>query len=90
MLVIELKEALEGLPDEAEVRLAMQPSWPFEYSIADVIPLEPSEEEPEDIEEGEGRGFDDPEFDDAIKVVYLTEGSQLGYLPGAAIEAIGW
>jgi hypothetical protein len=86
MKVIELKEALEGLPDEAEVRLAMQPSWPFEYSIGDVIPLEPIEEE---LDEEEKRD-DDPEFDDTIKVVYLTEGSQLGYLPGNATEAIGW
>ncbi len=75
MTVIELKEALEGLPDEAEVRLAMQPSWPFEYSIMDVVPLEPDEEAPADEE---------------VKVVYLTEGSQLGSLPGEASEAIGW
>jgi hypothetical protein len=75
MTVIELKEALEGLPDEAEVRLAMQPSWPFEYSIMEVVPLEPDEEAPADEE---------------VKVVYLTEGSQLGYLPGEASEAIGW
>ena len=75
MTVIELKEALEGLPDEAEVRLAMQPSWPFEYSISDVVPLEPDEEAPADEYE--------------VKVVYLTEGSQLGYLPGEASEAIG-
>ena len=75
MTVIELKEALEGIPDDAEVRLAMQPSWPFEYSIGDVIPVEPDEEAPADEE---------------VKVVYLTEGSQLGYLPGNASEAIGW
>jgi hypothetical protein len=75
MTVIELKEALEQMPDEAEVRLAMQPSWPFEYSIMEVVPLEPDEEAPADEE---------------VKVVYLTEGSQLGYLPGEASEAIGW
>jgi len=81
MKVIELKEALEGIPDDAEVRLAMQPSWPFEYSIGDVIPIEPDEEDfDEDLEEDE----------QPIKVVYLTEGSQLGYLPGNATEAIGW
>lgn len=81
MTVIELKEALEGIPDDAEVRLAMQPSWPFEYSIGDVIPIEPDEEDfDEDLEEDE----------QPIKVVYLTEGSQLGYLPGNATEAIGW
>lgn len=75
MTVIELKEALEGIPDDAEVRLAMQPSWPFEYSIGDVIPIEPDEEAPADEE---------------IQVVYLVEGSQLGYLPKEASDAIGW
>jgi hypothetical protein len=41
----------------------------------EVVPLEPDEEAPADEE---------------VKVVYLTEGSQLGYLPGEASEAIGW
>jgi hypothetical protein len=39
MKVIELKEALEGIPDDAEVRLAMQPSWPFEYSLIHQIQI---------------------------------------------------
>ena len=36
MTVSDLKDILEGLPDEAEVRLAEQPSWPFEYSVGEV------------------------------------------------------
>ncbi len=71
MKVFELKEALEGVPEDADVRLAMQPAWPFEYSISDVVPIT-----------NEGA--------DEIEAIYLTEGSQLGYLPDNVTEAIGW
>ena len=40
MTVEELLEILEGMNPEAEVRLAMQPSWPFEYSISDYVESE--------------------------------------------------
>jgi len=33
MTVGELREILEGLDDETEVRFAHQPNWPFELSI---------------------------------------------------------
>lgn len=69
MTVEELIIELESLPEDAEIRLAMQPSWPFEYGIGCVT---------------EAVSF--PEGD----VAYLAEGPQLGYLPGAAREAIGW
>jgi len=34
MTVGELLELLSVLPEEMEVKLATQPAWPFEYSIA--------------------------------------------------------
>lgn len=34
MTAADLIEILEDLDPSTEVRLAMQPSWPFEYSIA--------------------------------------------------------
>ena len=34
MTVGELLEMLEGFDQEAEIRIAMQPSWPMEYTIA--------------------------------------------------------
>lgn len=37
MTVGELIEMLQDFDEEAEVRLAEQPSWPFEYSIGGVI-----------------------------------------------------
>ena len=36
MTVEELIAELEQLPPHAEVRLAMQPAWPFEYAIGAV------------------------------------------------------
>lgn len=36
MKVVELLEALEGMPQDAEVRLAHQPNYPLEYRINDV------------------------------------------------------
>jgi len=35
MTIGELKEVLQGLDDDMDVRLAMQPSWPFEYTLGD-------------------------------------------------------
>lgn len=37
MTVADLIEALEGMDPQAEVRLAMQPSWPMEYTVADAV-----------------------------------------------------
>ena len=77
MRLSELIETLQliarRLPDEdPEVRLAMQPQWAFEYSIHSVTPV--SLEEDRQGEE--------------VPVVYLSEGVQLGYLPGAAKDAV--
>lgn len=41
MTVGELIDILEDLPEDAEVRLAMQPSYPFEYSISDLVTVAP-------------------------------------------------
>ena len=82
MTVGELKEMLDGLDDDTEVRLAMQPAWPFEYSISSVeVILEEKDEEGKD-EEG----------NDLIptETVYLVEGEQLGYLPEHISDQFGW
>lgn len=66
----ELIEQLQDLQSEhgdIDVRLAMQPNWPMEYSIGAV---------------GVSRGRQ--------PVAYLSEGQQLGYLPGKAGAAVGW
>lgn len=110
MTVRELKERLEEVEDDVEVRLAFQPAWPFEHSISEVVEVTPGSElygvvtedgavamrdgreEPEEVE-----GFDS--IDEATAwiedqkgepVLYLAEGPQIGYLPGAASAALGW
>ena len=69
MTVKELKDLMEDLEmqgeGDAEVRLAMQPSWPLEYTI---------------------NGNASYSSDVIDGVVYLFEGSQVGYLPSEAAE----
>ena len=74
MRLSELIETLQSIVDEypdedPEVRLAVQPQWPFENSIHSVASLGGLE--------GEG-----------APVVYISEGVQLGYLPGPAKDAV--
>ena len=73
----ELIEFLVGLPDETEVRIAQQPSYPLESRVADVV-----------IIGGPLGATEDQEDDDPV--VYLVEGSQLGYLPRNVSREIGW
>lgn len=83
MRVSELIELLQEMPEDAEVRLAQQPSWPFEYSIGTVAAIGVDDG---CVDEYEDEGGDDP----AEPIVYIGEGTQLAYLPGAASRALGW
>ena len=83
MTVSELMEILESQPQDAQVRLASQPSWPFEYNISNVAgPDEMKEwmiEESYDDDSGEFLASEDEI--EVPNVVYIGEGVQLGYLP---------
>ncbi len=69
--VSDLVDQLQQFDPNAEVRLATQPSWPFEWSLSRSEPA--------------------VEVDlDGQPVVYLVQGAQLGYLPGAAHGELGW
>lgn len=81
-LISELQDMAEQYGEETEVRLAQQPQWPFEYSISNIVAVNINEPD-EDEEEAE---YDD----DTEMIVYISEGSQLGYLPGVASRALGW
>jgi hypothetical protein len=74
MTVRQLIEELEFMNQDAEIRFASQPNWPFEYSIDDIVSV--------DIE---NRLTGEEE-----EVVYLAEGRQIGYLPGEAADELGW
>lgn len=84
MTVGELKELLDDMEDEIEVRLAHQPEWPFEYEIRDVAFIE---EDPEPACDDDGEPIEEDEHE---PVVYLVEGEQIGYLPGYVSEHLGW
>ncbi len=85
MTVQDLINLLKRMDPDAEVRFASQPSWPFEYEINDVVEVQPpNEDEYDDDEEAPDLG------DDPVAVVYLVEGSQLGYLPSHVKSEIGW
>jgi len=79
MTISELIYELQRMPQDAEIRLAMQPAWPFEYSIGGVVLVSSNESE----------GFDDREHEEEA-IVYLSEGSQIGYLSDEAREELGW
>ena len=79
MTVGELIEELRLFDQDAAVRFASQPSWPFEYSINGVVQAV--------VDKPDKHTFDGYEQED---VVYLEEGSQIGYLPSGAKEELGW
>ena len=79
MTVRELIEELKLVDQDATVRFASQPSWPFEYSIYGVVQTTVNKP-------GEYTAFEDGHED----VVYLEEGRQIGYLPSEAKEQLGW
>ena len=91
-----LIELLEDLDPETEIRIAQQPSWPFEYAIESVVEIGPSDhctecgyEWPVHAEKGCDETQPEDPFD-AVPVAYIVEGDQLAYLPGDVSEAIGW
>ena len=73
-LIEELEYLKETVGDDAEVRWAAQPGWPFEYSIDDTIIH---------VEEHSTSS-------ETKNVVYLAEGSQIGYLPEEAAKELSW
>ncbi len=98
MTVRDLLDMLEGMDENAEVRLAHQPSWPFEYSVSDVQEVTVGGWDDDDLpdlenmtaQEGQRLREGEEVNEKATKVVYLAEGGQLGYLPGEVCKALGW
>ena len=85
MNIRDLKNIIEDLDDDLEVRFASQPSWPFEYSIYDAYVIDLNVEY--DSEDDE---YLENEDDEPKDILYLVEGNQIGYLPGIVAREIGW
>ncbi|MFA7332423.1 MAG: hypothetical protein WC326_15245 [Candidatus Delongbacteria bacterium] len=93
-LIDRLEELAQAHPD-AEVRLMTQSQWPFEYSIQGLATKSNMDDE-SDRQEAERileRGVDLDEEDEVgprkevgtgPEIIYLVEGSQLGYGSKAA------
>lgn len=92
MTVGQLMEMLEGLDSDMEVRFASQPSYPFEYDIENVyvVDMLGDEDEPPRWNTDEVECDEQNENEGGKFIVYLAEGSQIGYLPGIVAQTIGW
>ena len=103
LTVGELRDALEDLDDDMEVRLAFQPHWPlqFQADTPQVVSVAVDGSEPEDCPECEGNGCEgcggtgQVHATDAetVDILYLPEGGQVSdspYLPGDVIRELGW
>jgi hypothetical protein len=84
MTVKQLIRQLEDFNPDSEVRLAIQPSWPFEHSIGNVVSVGLTDEDADEDEEV-------PDYaNTGEEIVYIGEGYQVGYLPGQASHELGW
>ncbi|MEX3859663.1 hypothetical protein AB3X94_37365 [Paraburkholderia sp. BR10923] len=87
MRVAELIAMLEEMPEDAEVRLAQQPNWQFEYAIGEVVMVGPDARPPDWQPDPDD---DDDDEQPEENVVYIAERGQLGYLPGVVSRELGW
>lgn len=88
MTVSELIRLLKTYDQDSEVRIASQPKWPMEYRVHDVIETTADKDDIDDDIDDDDREDDDDEPE--IRVVYIVEGDQLGYLGENARRDAGW
>jgi hypothetical protein len=89
MTVGTLKEILQYVDDDMEIRLAHQPSWPLEFTVSDavVVDINQTEDEMFEDEPDDGTRSEDNEVKE---ILYICEGSSTGYLPGVVSKHLGW
>ena len=68
-MIARLKEYRDSLGGDAEIRLVTQPNWPFETTVQGLV----SGEEINSVD-----ADDDGDTEDD-NIVYIVEGTQLGY-----------
>lgn len=90
MTLGQLKEAIDQFIDEGratedtQVRIAEQPSYPLQSSIAGVATLHDALTDADQEREEEGRGDPDPQsLDDVENIAYIVSGSQISSDPYA-------
>lgn len=92
-LIDTLEEIAQQHGDDVKVRLAQQPNWPFEYTIGEVVAVDfdaPEPDSEEELSELEDAAVNAPRTRGTNVKVYIGQGTQLDYLPGAASKALGW
>ena len=80
--IAEMERWRERYGDDAEVHLAQQPGWPFEYTVGQIVGI--------DEEDGSGVDRDGEPIEEAPARVYIGEGEQTRYLPGIVRDELGW
>jgi hypothetical protein len=82
-----LEDYRDDIGGDAEVRLMMQESWPFEnhiYGLASSVEIAEAESDSESDEDGDEGGEDaKPE-----PILYVVEGGQIGYGTKRAWEVV--
>lgn len=87
MTVAEMIEILSEFDPEAEVRLAHQPEYPFQYHVGEIVEVETGgvDEDGDEVDLG-GKV-------ESGSVVYIGEAGQVydrPYLPGVVSYELGW
>ena len=97
MNIGELKDELEMWPDETEVRLAIQPHYPFEHEVEQAVGVsrhafvQSTDKDADEYQCGKCEEPEDEHPAEAETVFYIAEGYQLGYLSGDVSDALqGW
>lgn len=101
-LIQQLEYLAEEHGDEIEVRLACQPSYPFEHGVGQVVAVQTGNasemrdelmenwSELSDEERAEAEANIAAEEQEAETIAYIGEAGRVGYLPGAASRELGW
>jgi hypothetical protein len=76
MTVGHLIRILQVLDEDTEIRIASQPNWPFEYSIAGVTTRSRYDDEEDGMESDSEPGEEDQDPPD---IAFIVEGEQLKY-----------
>ncbi|MCO1575198.1 hypothetical protein M8C13_05420 [Crossiella sp. SN42] len=74
----DLLAALAHYDPTTPLRYAAQPGWPMAYTLGAVVCTPEDAEDADELAGGEA------------PIVWLTEGSHLGYAPRTACSALGW